>query len=132
MKALKPAHKYKPGDRVIALRWPRNGAGTIVKPARVHPLVRWDGYNEDKRVQIEDIRPEMPADIAKREHAQQVSAWKCAEPPHSVVVIERDWYSGQGRASGFTVRATTAAQMRAAADELRTLADWFEKRPELG
>jgi hypothetical protein len=74
--------------------------------------------------------PATAGDLAKREHARQMSAWENAQPARVVVTIDRDrsWY-GTHKIMGFTVRATTPDQIRTAADELRALADWFEKRP---
>jgi hypothetical protein len=65
--------KYKPGDRVIALRWPRNRGGVVVKFAPKRMLVRWDGLTEDTRTSTADLRPETAEDVGLRAHAAAVS-----------------------------------------------------------
>lgn len=118
--------KYKPGDRVVALRWPRDGAGVIVKFAPVNPLVRWDGSNEDKRTRIDDIRPETAEDVARRDHEQAMRAWRERRPNVTNVIV---FENVMGHRDHIALAATAPHEMREAAAELLKLADWFAERP---
>jgi len=124
------AARLAPGDRVIRTSWPAGEVGTVVKPSPKTVLVRFDRKDKDERVDRDSIRPETVEDVRKREHARRMKEWEDVQPKHGIVSIERDrsWY-GTHKVIGFEVHATTPAEMRAAADELRALADWFEQRP---
>jgi len=121
---------YKTGDRVVALRWPRDGAGVIVKPAPVHPLVRWDGSDEDKRVRAADVRPETAEDIARRGRAQTMQAWQDRRPKTASARVAYAPYQGSD-STGVEIHEVlrTPESMRGAAAELLQLADWFAERP---
>jgi hypothetical protein len=123
--------KYKPGDRVIALRWPRGGAGIIVKSAPVRSLVRWDGLKEDKRTSTADIRPETVEDVAQRGHAQTMQSWQDRQPKLSHVSISSPAMWGSTLPDGVQLHCVlrTPEAMRGAAAELLQLADWFAERP---
>lgn len=124
------ATAYKPGDRVVALRWPRGGAGVMVKPAKVNPLVRWDGQDEDKRVRLDDIRPETAEDIARRDHERAMRAWDDRRPETSRVRVATAPYQGSDpRGAEIIGSLKTPDEMRQAAAELLLLADWFAERP---
>jgi hypothetical protein len=126
-----PAPKYKPGDRVIALRWPRGGAGVIVKSAPVRSLIRWDGLKEDKRTSTADIRPETVEDVARRDHAQTMQTWQDRQPKLSHVSITSPAMWGNTLLDGVQLHCVlrTPEAMRGAATELLQLADWFAERP---
>ena len=103
-----------------------------MKPAPKHLLVRWDGYNEDHRVLIDDIRPETPEDVAKREHKERMATWSKAMPEVEWVNLRLLSHWGWIDVTGADLRGTlhTPAEFRDAAREMTLLADWFEKRPE--
>ena len=121
--------KYKPGDRVISLRWPPNGAGVIVKAAPIRALVRWDGLKEDTRARTADIRPETAEDVARRGHKQTMQTWRDRQPKvtHVAINIPGMCWSPDGARLHGVLR--TPETMRAAAAELLQLADWFAEKP---
>ena len=123
--------KYVPGDRVIALRWPRDGAGTVIKSATVRVLVRWDGFAEDKRTSIADVRPETAEDIELRAYAESVRAWNGRQPQNACVAIVLPMLYGSTAPDGVRLYGDllTPESMREAADELIQLADWFAAKP---
>jgi hypothetical protein len=123
--------KYKPGDRVVALRWPLGGAGVLVKFAPVHSLVRWDGLKEAKRTSTADIRPETEEDVARRRHEQTMRAWQARQPKTSHISISSPALWGSTLSDGAQLYSIlrTPETMRETAAELLQLADWFAERP---
>lgn len=79
---------------MIALRWPRNRGGVVVKFAPKRMLVRWDGLTEDTRTSTADLRPETAEDVGLRAHAAAVSAWKARQPQiaHAAVCSSTAYY----------------------------------------
>jgi hypothetical protein len=122
--------KFKSGDRVIALRWPSGGAGVIVKPAPVYPMVRWDDHDEVKRTRVEDIRPETPQDVAARQLAAEIASWRSTRPDTTLATVSYMGGYGSSIPTGVQVFGQVKPeQMRTLVDELEALAAWFEKRP---
>ena len=122
--------KYKPGDRVISLRWPRDAAGVVVKSAPVHSLIRWDGLKEDKRTSTADIRPETKEDVAQQVHKQALRTWRDRQPKlshFSIVSPMCESTSPNGVQLHGVLRSPE--EMRGAAAEVLQLADWFAERP---
>lgn len=122
--------KYKPGDRVISLRWPHDGAGVVVRSSPVHSLIRWDGLKEDKQARTVDIRPETEEDVAQQTHKQTIRTWQDRQPKLLHVSIARPtcWGSLPDGAQFHGV-LRSPEEMRGAAAELLQLADWFAERP---
>jgi len=123
--------KYRAGDRVVALRWPRGGAGVIIKSAPVHSLVRWDGHNEAKRTGTQDIRPETAEDVEQRRSEQEMRAWQDQQPKLTNISIIKPALWGSSLPGGAQLYRVlrTPEEMREAAAELLQLADWFAERP---
>lgn len=111
---------------MVALRWPRGTGGSIVRGAPVYSLVRWDGFNEDKRARTEDLRPETPEDVARRSHEQKFRAWRDRQPKTVHIVLWGNLLSG-GVHLHHALR--TPEEMRKASAELLQLTDWFAEQP---
>lgn len=123
--------KYKPGDRVVALRWPRDGAGVVVKSAPVHSLVRWDGRAEDTRARTADFRAETAEDIGRRHYEQKLQAWQYRKPRlEHVQCFVMPLRGGPLVDNVQVLSVRTPETMREAAAELLQLADWFADKPE--
>jgi hypothetical protein len=124
--------KYKPGDRVIALRWPRNRGGVVVKFAPKRMLVRWDGLTEDTRTSTADLRPETAEDVGLRVHAEAVRAWKARQPQIAHVAVLNPTMWGSMLPNGVQLNSVlrTPESMREASAELLQLADWFAESPD--
>lgn len=123
--------KYNPGDRVVSTaNWHRQKSGAVARSGRgVSVMVRWDGEDQDERIYVDGLRPETAEDISKREHTAAMREWRERRPRTEVARIDLDPRWGRDDEIGATASARTPAEMRQAADELRALADWFEKRP---
>lgn len=116
--------KYAKGDRVV--RWSK--AGTIIRVAKTTARVCWDDELEDDTVNLASLQPETAEDIAKREHAERIKAWRAARPRCKYSAVQANWH---GQETGQVVLGPrTPAEMREAARELQLLADWFEQRPK--
>lgn len=123
--------KYKPGDRVVATRWPRDGAGVIVKSAPVYPTVRWDTGKEERR-RVHDLRPETPEDVVRRDRESAMHRWRERKPKTilAAVVYDRTWARSIAEIGASVGLMRSPDQMRQAASELLELATWFEARPK--
>lgn len=116
---------------MVALRWPRGGAGVVIKYAPVHSLVRWDGHSEDKRTGTQDIRPETAEDVAQRKSVQTLQAWQDQQPKLTHITISRPALWGSSLPDGAQLYRVlrTPEEMREVAAELVQLANWFAQRP---
>lgn len=125
--------KYMPGERVIGtgILYSRK-AGAIVKSTKLSALVRWDGSSGDERVNLQHLTPETAGHVATRLRAVVVEAWRSSCPKTTAVRVEYDsrWGHGSDEIGVELRQCRSPAEMRTAADELRLLADWFEKRPK--
>lgn len=121
--------KYEVGARVIGYRSFLKSAGTVVKTAPVNLLVKWDSGREE-RVRVENVRPESREDIARREKERALAAWRNARPESQHVNAQSTSFASS-TPSGVCIhrQLKTAAEMREAAEELRAMADWFDKKP---
>lgn len=130
---MSEATKYKPGDRVVGsgiLFGRKHGA--VVKPAKTSALVRWDGSDEDERVNLQHLAPETAGHVATREQAAKMEAWRLARPRTAIAIVEHDsrWGRGQDELGAELRKCRTPAEMRQAAAELHAIADWFERKPD--
>lgn len=120
--------KYKVGDRVMADHRSLHPGGSVIKASPVHVVVCWDGRSTVERMRVENLRPEVPADVVARtayEHA--VTTWREQRPKTTHLHIltprrRRPRVVMQGHLED-------PVHMREAAEEFRALADWFDKKP---
>jgi hypothetical protein len=128
MKAWRPAV----GDRIVNTGWGRGTGGTIVKIGRGQSvIVRFDGRDEDERVRLDCMRAETAADVAKRAHEQAMREWTSKRPRTNHTGVQSTSYMSSDPSAVHILGALRSpSEMRAASDELRLMADWFEQRPE--
>ena len=122
--------KYKSGDRVS---WRDFGLhfGSIIKVSRVTAEVQRDGASKPERVQVSKLRCETAGDVAERESAFRMEAWRQSRPAIRIAQVVVNFQRFPAVETGsVNVGARTPAEMRQAADELRLLADWFEQKPK--
>lgn len=117
------------GSRVCSKSFGRQ-FGTVVSVAEKTAMVQWDWAQKQERCYLEKLTLETAADIAKREHAAAMRAWREAMPKIELAHLEHDSRWGRTDVGGTSVIARTPEQMRQAADELRLLAYWFETKPK--